>query len=310
MLLFSGSANGPLAQAIAGRLGTHLAACLLERFPDGELHVEIRESVRGQRVYVVQPTCTPVEAHLFELLLIADACRRAGAARLTAVIPYFGYARQDRRATGRDPIAARVVANVLAAGGFDGIVVVDLHSRAAEGLFSVPAEHLSAVALLGDAVRPSAQEHAVVVAPDLGAVKLAERYGRILNLPVATIHKTRTSGLDVKVQQLVGDVRGRVPIIVDDMLSTGGTVAAAVRAVLAAGAAPDISVVVTHAVFAPQAQDVLVALPIARILTTDSVPRPGEMGLPVQVVTLSPLLADAIRRLDRDESLGDLVSHG
>jgi ribose-phosphate pyrophosphokinase len=226
------------------------------------------------------------------------------------VIPNSGYARLVGGGRGRDPIAARVVANVIAAGGFDGVVVVDLHSRTAEGLFSMPAEHLSAVSLLADAVRPSAKEQAVVVAPDLGAVRLAERYGRLLSLPVATIHKTRTSGLDVKVQQLVGDVRGRAPIIVDDMLSTGGTVAAAVRAVLAAGAAPDISVVVTHGVFAPHAQDVLVALPIARIVTTDSVPPRLGMRLPLQVVTLAPLLAEAIRRLDRDLSLGDLVSHG
>jgi ribose-phosphate pyrophosphokinase len=173
----------------------------------------------------------------------------------------------------------------------------------------MPAEHLSAVSVLADALRPAAKEPAVIVAPDLGAVRLAERYGRILQLPVATIHKTRMSGLDVKVQQLVGDVRGRAPIIVDDMLSTGGTVAAAVRAVLAAGAAPDISVVVTHGVCAPQAQDLLVALPIARILTTDSVPPRTELRL-LQIVTLPPLLAEAIRRLDRDESLGDLVSHG
>jgi ribose-phosphate pyrophosphokinase len=310
MLLFSGSSNGPLAQAVADRLGMRLAARLLERFPDGELHVEIRESVRGQRVYVLQPTCPPVEAHLFELLLIGDACRRAGAARLTAVLPYFGYARQDRRAIGRDPIAARVVANVIVAGGFDAVVAVDLHSRAAEGLFSIPTEHLSAVSLLADAVRPSAPGQGVVVAPDLGAVKLAERYGQILKLPVATVHKTRTSGLDVKVQQLVGDVRDRAPIIVDDLLSTGGTVAAAVRAVLAAGATPDITVVVTHGVFAHPAEEVLVSLPIARIFTTDSIPPRSEMRLPVEVVTLSPLLAESVRRLDRDESLGDLVSHG
>lgn len=310
MILLSGSANGPLAQAVATSLGMRLAACVLDRFPDGELHVEIRESVRGQRVYLMQPTCPPVEAHLFELLLLGDACRRAGATRLTAVIPYFGYARQDRRAVGRDPIAARVVANVMAAGGIDGVVVVDLHSRGTEGLFAMPTEHLSATSLLADAMRPAIPGEAVLVAPDLGAVKLADRYARMLGLPVATIHKSRVSGRDVKVHQLVGDVRGRAPLIVDDLLSTGGTVAAAVRAVLAAGATPDITVVVTHGLFAQPAEEVLRALPIARILTTDSIPPRADMGLPVQVVALAPLLAEVIGRLDRDESLGDLVSHG
>jgi ribose-phosphate pyrophosphokinase len=310
MILLSGSANPALARMVAEQLATPLAACVLERFPDGELHVEIRESVRGQRVYIVQPTSPPVEEHLFEILLLADACRRAGAAHLTAVMPYFGYARQDRRAVGRDPIAARVAADVLAACHVDDVVVVDLHSRAAEGFFSMPAQHLSAVPLLADAVRPAAVEQSVLVAPDLGAVKLAERYRRILNLPVATIHKTRLSGREVKVHQIVGEVRDRVPLIVDDLLSTGGTVAAAVRALLAAGCRPDITVVATHGLFAHPAEEVLRDLPIARVVTTDSIAPRADMGLPVKVVTLAPPLAEVVRRLDRDESLGDLISHG
>jgi ribose-phosphate pyrophosphokinase len=310
VILLSGSANPALAQKVADHVGTHLAACVLERFPDGELHVEIRESVRGQRVYILQSTSPPVEEHLFEILLLADACRRAGAAQMTAIIPYYGYARQDRRAVGRDPIAARVAADVLAACHIDDLVVVDLHSRAAEGFFSLPAQHLSAVPLLADTVRTSTVEQAVLVAPDLGAVKLAERYSRILNLPVATIHKTRLSGREVKVHQLVGDVRDRLPIIVDDMLSTGGTVAAAVRALLAAGCKPDIAVVVTHGLFAHPAEEVLRNLPIGRVMTTDSVAPRADMGLPVTVVTLAALLGNVVKRLDRNESLGDLISHG
>jgi ribose-phosphate pyrophosphokinase len=310
VILLSGSANPALAQKVADQVGTHLAACVLERFPDGELHVEIRESVRGQRVYILQSTSPPVEEHLFEILLLADACRRAGAVHMTAIIPYFGYARQDRRAIGRDPIAARVAADVLAACHIDDVVVVDLHSRAAEGFFSLPAQHLSAVPLLADAVRTPTIDQAVLVAPDLGAVKLAERYSRILNLPVATIHKTRLSGREVKVHQLVGDVRDRLPIIVDDMLSTGGTVAAAVRALLAAGCRPDIAVVVTHGLFAHPAEEVLRSLPIARVITTDSIAPRADMGLPVTVVTVAALLGDVVKRLDRNESLGDLISHG
>jgi ribose-phosphate pyrophosphokinase len=310
MTLFSGTANPALAAEVAKRLGTPLAACILDRFPDGELHIELRESVRGKKVLLLQPTSPPVEQHLFELLLLADACRRAGARQRVAVMPYFGYARQDRRAKGRDPIGARVVSDVLSAAGIDTIVVLDLHSRAAEGFFSVPAEHLSAVPLLAGAIRAAISANAVIVAPDLGAVRLANRFGTMLECPVATVYKTRLSGREVKVQQIVGEVRDKVPFIVDDMISTGGTVAAAVRALLAAGCRPDLTVVATHGVFAEKAAETMRALPISRIVTTDSVKAPGDLGLPVEIVSIAPLLADVIGRLDRDESLGDLVSHG
>jgi len=310
VILLSGSANPKLATNVAHALGRNLGACVVERFPDGELHIEVRESVRGQSVCLLQPTSPPVEQHLFELLLLADACRRAGAARIVAAIPYFGYARQDRRAVGRDPIAARVAADMMATAGIDDVIVVDLHSRAAEGFFSVPAEHLSAVSLLAEAVRSQATEEAVIVAPDLGAVKLADRYSALLKLPVATIHKTRISGSEVRVHQLVGDVRGRAPLIVDDMLSTGGTVAAAVRALLAAECTPDITVVVTHGLFAGPAEQVLRELPVARVITTDSVAPRADLALPLHVVSIAPLLAEVIKRLDRDESLIELISHG
>jgi ribose-phosphate pyrophosphokinase len=308
-MILTGSANPVLGAAIAKRLGAALMARILDRFPDGELHVELRESVRGKRVFVIQPTSAPVEQHLFELLLLADACRRAGARERVAVIPYFGYARQDRRAVGRDPIGARVVADTLASAGFGAVIVLDLHSPAAEGFFAMPANHLSAVPLLADHIRPEVGERAVVIAPDLGAVKLANRYSQLLGCPVATVSKTRLSGREVKVQHLVGDVGDRTPFIVDDMISTGGTVAAAVRALLAAGCRPDVTVVATHGVFTDQAADTLRALPIARIVTTDSVAPRRDMALPVEIVTVAPLLADVIAHLDRDESLSDLVMH-
>jgi ribose-phosphate pyrophosphokinase len=308
MILLSGTANPLLAAGVAKRLGIPLAACVLERFPDGELHVELRENVRGRRVFLLQPTSPPVEQHLFELLLLADACRRAGARERVAVMPYFGYARQDRRAKGREPIGARVASDVLSVAGIDAVVVLDLHSRATEGFFPMPAEHLSAAPLLAAAIRPRSVEHAVIVSPDLGAVKLANRYAADLGCPVATVYKTRLSGREVTVQQVVGDVRDKAPFIVDDMISTGATVAAAVRAVLAAGCRPDLTVVATHGVFTDQAAETLRALPIGRMVTTDSISPRADLGLPIEVVSVAPLLAEVIGRMDRDEPIGGLVS--
>jgi ribose-phosphate pyrophosphokinase len=187
-----------LAEEIGKKLRVPLAQRILERFPDGELHIEIQESVRGDDVYLVQPTCPLVAEHLFELLLMADACRRAGASHLTAVIPYFGYARQDRRARGREPVSIRLVADLISASGFQRVVGVDFHSHAVESAFAIPVEHVSAISMLAEAVPPSLQRKAVIVSPDLGAVKMAERYAKILDSAVAIIHKTRIGGAEVK----------------------------------------------------------------------------------------------------------------
>jgi ribose-phosphate pyrophosphokinase len=241
--------NVSLAASVAEQLETPLGRRLVYRFPDGELHVELQESVRGHDVYLIQSTSPPVEAHLLELWLLADACRRAGAAHLTTVVPYFGYARQDRRASGREPVGARLIADLCAASGLQRLVAVDLHSAALEGFFAVPVEHLSAVALLAEAVRSLFPANTVVVAPDLGAVKLAERYGRCLHLPMAIVDKERLSGEEVRVRRVVGRVEGCPMLVVDDMISTGGTVQAAIEALLAAGCAPEVTVAVSHGLF-------------------------------------------------------------
>jgi ribose-phosphate pyrophosphokinase len=310
LTLISGSANPALAETLAARLGLRLADRTLERFPDGELHVEIREGLRGHDVYLVQPTGPPVDVHLLELLLLADACRRAGAARVTAVIPYFGYARQDRRARPGEPVGGRVVADLLSAGGIARLVAVDLHTAALEGFLAVPLEHLSAVPLLVEALRPVVRPDTVVVAPDLGAVKLAERYARALDRPVATVHKTRLTGRDVAVRSLVGDVRDRAPLVVDDMISTGGTIEAAVRAVLGAGAVPEVTVAASHGLFVGPAAERLRGLPVRRWLVTDSVAVPGGLPLALEVSGLAPLLAEAIGALHGDRSLGHLLASG
>jgi len=308
--ILSGSANLPLAESIAKKLGVQLARLILERFPDGELHVDVQESVRGYDVYIIQPSCPRVDEHLLELLLMADACERAGAARLTAVVPYFGYARQDRRGRGREPVSVRVIADLIRTGGLERVVVVDLHSAAIEGAFSIPLEHLTAVPTLAEAVRPWIAARTVIVAPDLGAVKLAERYGRLLQLPVAIVHKTRVSGEEVTVQAILGEVKGQSVLIVDDMISTGGTVEAAIKALLAAGCASDFTVVASHALFVGSAVERFRRLAVRRFFVTDSVPVPTDVSLPVQVVSLAPLLAEIIERLHNDRSLGDLIWHG
>src|SRR5215217_2172225 len=288
--LFTGSANPHLAETLAAKLGTGLGALGINRFPDGELHVEIQETVRGHDVYLIQPTSPPVERHLLELLMLADAAHRAGAARLTAVIPYLGYARQDRRASGREAVGARLVAELLAAGGLlQRIVAMDVHSPAIEGFFGIPLEHLSTVPLLVESVRNHVTENSVIVAPDLGAAKLAERYARPLGLPVAIVHKTRLSGSEVSVRRLTGGVQNKTPIIVDDMISTGGTVEAAVSTLLSEGCEPDITVVASHGLFVGPAAERLSIAPVRRLIVTDSVATPEKLALPLEVAGLAPL---------------------
>ena len=241
--------------------------------------------------------------------MLADACRRAGATRMTAVIPYFGYARQDRRATGRDPVGARLVADLLRTSEIERVVAVDLHSAALEGFFPFPLEHLSAIPILAQAAASAVPAESVIVAPDLGAVKLAERYARTLHMPIAVVNKTRVSGEEVEAKGIVGDVRGRPILIVDDMITTGGTIAAAINMVKAAGAASEVTVAASHGLFVGPAQERLRILGVKRFIVADSVALAADLQLPVEVVSVAPLLAEAIRRLNGDQSLSDLIAH-
>jgi ribose-phosphate pyrophosphokinase len=278
--------------------------CVTSLFPDGEHHVEVAEEVRGCDVYLLQPLGPPVDANLMELLLLVDACRRRGAARVTAVVPYLAYARHDRRETGREPLGARLVADLIRVSGVDRLVAVDLHSPAVEGCFNIPVEHLSAMPLLADHLARTATPGSVVVSPDLGAVKRAERYAGQLKLPVAVVHKYRMSGSQVQARSITGEVKDCAPILVDDMISTAGTIEAAVNALLEAGCARDITVVATHALLVGPAIDRLQRLPIRRLLTTDSVPMPERLPLPVEVVSIAPLLARSIELLRLGSNMG------
>ncbi len=294
--LLAGSSHPALARDLARELGIALGECAIDRFPDGESQIEVQCDVREHDVFVLQSLCAPVGEHLLELAMMADAIHRGGARSVTAVIPYLGYSRQDRRELGREALGARVMAELLSAGRVNRLVCLDLHTRAVEGCFQQPVEHATAVPglakLLADVPRP-----AVVVSPDLGAVKRAEAVARLLDLPVAIIHKQRLSGADVAVRRIVGDVKGLYPVVVDDMISTGGTIAAAIEAAIAEGAQPEVTIAASHALFVGQAFERLGKLPIRKAVVTDSVPRTTKAPFPLAVVSAAPMLASVISRL-------------
>jgi ribose-phosphate pyrophosphokinase len=305
--VIAGGAHPALAAALSEVLREPLTPASLVHYPDAEV-VRVDLSVRDADVFLVQSMPSPPEAHIVELLLMADAAFRAGAARITAVVPYLAYGRQDRRAGGeRVAIGARVVADIVNAGHIDRVVTVDLHQPAVEGFFSIPVEHIEAAPLLVDRLRGARQ--AVVVAPDLGAARLADRVASELGLPFAVIHKTRTSGVEVTATRVTGEVRGLRPIVVDDMITTGRTVQAALEVLAGAGCSGEATVAVTHALFAPGAAAVLAAAPIGRLIVTDTVPVDTSVHPKLEVVPVAPLLAAAISRLHAGRSLSPLRSH-
>ncbi len=306
-VIFSGSGNLPLAGTIANTLGVPLGRRLLARSPDGELRVEIQENVRACDVFLVQPTGPPLDQNLMELFFLADACRRSGANHITAIIPYFGYARQDRSPSGQQAVGARLIADLLRMAGVGRVVAVDLHTTSVESAFGIALEHLNAVTLFCSAIAPLPAD-TVLVAADMGALRMAERYARVLSLPIAIVAKVRVTDQEVEARSLIGDVRGRKPLIVDDMIITGGTIQAAVNAVVAAGAIPNATVVATHGLFVGPASKRLAALPITRLLVTDSLEISSDLKLPIEVISLAPLLTQVISRLHAGEPLGDLIA--
>lgn len=299
--IVSGSANPGLANAVANYLGVDPDGGALQRFSDGEIRPTV-ENVCGADVYIVQPTSPPVNDRLVELLLLADACRRARAARVTAVVPYFGYARQDRRTAPGQALGLAVVADAIAAAGADRLVVVDPHTSALEAVCRVPMETLSAVPTLASRLAGGLAEGTVVVAPDLGAVKLAERYAAVLRGPVAVVRKQRESGTAVAALDIAGDVRGRPAVVVDDMITTGATIEAAVGLLRARGAAQDIAVAATHGLLVHAAASRLQELGLRRVLVTDTVVAKAA-GASIEIASMAPTIADAIACLHADKAL-------
>lgn len=306
--LLAGTRGGPLAAELGRRLGLEPTAVEDELFPDGERRVRIVGSVRGLEVYLLQPLGAPVGESLLALLFLADAARRGGATRLIALIPYLGYARQDRRSRDGEPLGVRVVADLLATARFDRLAVVDLHSAASEAAFACPVDNLSATPLLAETARPFLGPDTVVVAPDAGAARLARDYGRRLGLPVAGVHKTRTGAREVRSKEVAGNVRGLRPFIVDDMISTGSTIAAACEAVEAAGAREGAVVAAAHGLFAPGSAAVLGSAGLSRLLVTDNVEAVEAPASPPTTVSLAPLLAEVVRRYREGRSVDDLLS--
>jgi ribose-phosphate pyrophosphokinase len=305
-MIFTGTANPDLARMVARELGARVADCVVDRYPDGNVEVRLLESVRRKEVFLMQPTSPPASDHLIELLALADACRRAGAANVTSVVPYFGHGRADKRNGQREPIMARVVADLLEVVGVGHVITVDLHTPQIEGFFHAPVDSLTAVPTLCRALRDRVPAELVVVSPDVGRVGMADRYAQSLGASVVVLHKRRLSGAETKVTHVVGDVAGRPCLIVDDMISTGGTMAESITALLAAGARPAIMVAATHGLFVRDARKKLSHPAVCEIWATDTV-SVAERGWPqLHVVSIAPLIAGAVARLMADGSLGEL----
>lgn len=300
LAIISGTANPDLARAIAERLHVSPTSATAAQFPDGETSVELLEPVRGKSVFIVQPTGPPVNDHLIELLAFADACRRASAAHVCAVIPYFGYARSDKRHGRREPITASMVARLIQAVGVEHVIAIDLHASQIEGFFQIPVDCLSAVEVMCDTLRPHLEPDTVVVSPDVGRLRMATEYAERLHVPVVVLHKLRESGGETHVMRVVGDVRDHPCLIVDDMISTGGTLADGTRALLDAGARSPIFIAATHGLLLPGSKAKLAIPAVAHVFVTDTV-RPAESAwAELQVVSVASLVAQAIAGIVSD----------
>jgi ribose-phosphate pyrophosphokinase len=307
--IFSGGSNVPLTTAICKYLKVPVGGSEVDRFPDGEKVIRVEDDVRGRDCFVVQSTCRPVDENLVELLIYLDCLRRASARRVTAVIPYFGYARQDRKDEGRVPITAKLVANLITTAGADRVLAIDLHARQLQGFFDIPVDHLMGELVLSKYFRDKKIDKLTVVSPDVGNMKIASRYASHLGGELAIVHKRRKSGSDVEAQEMIGDVEGRNVLMCDDIIATAGTVCGAARLVKERGA-EKIFVGASHGVFAPEALDRLREAPIDEVAVTDTIPLSEEAAAldKIKVLTISSMLGEAIKRIHRDESVSSLFN--
>ncbi len=304
--LISGGANPMLAGRIAETLDVPLTDPRLRRFPDGEINVKIEDSMRGHDVFVIQPTSPPVDQHLMELFLILDALRRASAGRVTAVVPYYGYARKERKTQPREPISAKLIANFITLAGADRLLLFDLHAEAIEGFFDVPTDHLSPHRIFSEYLRSLDLKHLTIVAPDAGGGRRAEAVANDLGAPIAFGYKRRADEQSVEVIAISGDVEGRDCVVVEDIITTGGTVAKLASALRQQGA-NRVLIAATHAVLTGDAVERLRKADVEEVIVTDTVPIPPEkMGPPLKVLSVAPLLAEAIIRVHENRSVSEL----
>ncbi len=305
--LFSGSANFPLAQEVARYLGMDLGPMVRKQFADGELYIQIQESIRGCDVYLIQPSCHPVNANLMELLIMVDACRRASARQVTAVIPYYGYARADRKTAGRESITAKLVANLITEAGASRVLAMDLHSAQIQGYFDIPFDHVYGSPVLLDYLASKQLSDIVVVSPDVGGVARARAFAKKLNdAPLAIIDKRRQAHNVAEVMNVIGDVEGKTAVLVDDMIDTGGTICEGAK-ILRKEGARQVYACATHAVFSPPAVDRLSSGVFEEVIVTNTIPVPEEKRFEqLTVLSVANLLGETIWRIHEDSSVSSM----
>ncbi|KAA3604488.1 MAG: ribose-phosphate pyrophosphokinase [Planctomycetota bacterium] len=306
--ILAGTAHPELAKEICTFLDTPMAESHISRFPDGEIDLKIQDDMRGGDVFVIQPTCPPVNEHLMELLLLIDCLRRASADRITAVIPYFGYARKDRKDEGRVPISAKLVANCIVAAGAHRVLTIDLHAQQIQGFFDIPVDHLYAKPALQTRIHQMDLQDLVVVSPDVGGTKLARAWARALGADLAIIDKRRLSGSEISVENVIGSVDGHDVLVIDDMISTAGSITEAAR-ILKDKGARRVLLAATHAVLCGPAMERLAKCPAEKIFVSNTIPIPSGGPASLEAVTVAPLLARAIARIHREESVSALFEY-
>lgn len=309
LLVFSGNSNRSLALDICEYLGVKLGEAVVDIFSDGEIHVKVNENVRGHDVFVIQSTSYPSNNHLMELLIMIDALKRASAQRITAVLPYFGYARQDRKDQPRVPITAKLVANLLTVAGADRVLTIDLHAGQIQGFFDIPLDHLFAVKIFVDCIKSlKLEKNLVIVSPDVGSIKTARSYAKRLRCGLAIVDKRRVNDKEAEVMHIMGEVKGKHAVIVDDMVTTAGSLIEAVDAIKNEGAM-DVYATVTHPVLSGPAIERIKKSPLKELMVTDTIPIEKDKHLKkIKVLSVAPLLGEAIKRIHTEVSLSVLFS--
>ena len=305
MKIFSGTANEPLARAICKSIGTELAHCTVQPFPDGETFVKIEENVRGEDVFIVQPTSPPTNHNLMEMFIMIDAVRRASATRITAVLPFYGYARQDRKDQPRVPITAKLVANLLVAAGANRILAMDLHAQQIQGFFDIPVDHLYAAPVMYEYLKKKNLTNLVVVSPDVGGLKMAHAYSQVLEGSLAIVAKRRKSATEVESMAIIGEIKGKNALLVDDLTETAGTLTQA-AALLKKKGAQRIMACVSHAILNQVGIERLRKSVIDELITTDTVQRPAIDGVKITTLSVAGLLGEAIKRIHNNSSVNSL----